>query len=318
MPVRNADPYLSDCLNSIIAQSESNWELIAINDHSTDNSASILNNFSKKDKRIFCFNNSGKGIIDALDLAFSKSTGKMITRMDADDLMLPNKLEILKDLCNSDRQVISTAKVQYISDDQLGEGYLKYEEWLNQLIDHDSHYKEIYKECVLPSPNWMMKRETLEFIGGFENLNYPEDYDLCFKAYELNIPIIGSDQVTHQWRDYPERTSRNDPNYADNRFTALKIRYFLKNDLNGEDLILWGAGTRGKMAAKNLIKKGVNFKWITNNKKKIGHQIYDHMLEQVPTAFSPDTKIIVTVAAVNAQASISKRLSNHQGVYWFC
>ncbi|MCW9041214.1 MAG: glycosyltransferase, partial [Flavobacteriales bacterium] len=75
MPVKNTSLYLSECLNSIINQTEKNWELIAVNDHSTDNSKEILASFANQDNRIKVWDNTGNGIIDALQLAYSKSSG---------------------------------------------------------------------------------------------------------------------------------------------------------------------------------------------------------------------------------------------------
>jgi glycosyltransferase involved in cell wall biosynthesis len=281
MPVRNAAPFLDECLLSIIGQSIAEWELIAIDDHSTDSSFEILEGYAEIDKRIKCFENYGKGIIDALTLGFNKSSGEFITRMDADDVMDQDKLLVLSHLLDQNPGSVVTSKVNYFSAFDLGEGYEKYQDWLNSFMDTGRHYTEIYKECVLPSPNWMMERSTLKRIGGFDSLEYPEDYDLCFKLYEAGVPIIASTAKLHFWRDYAERTSRNDPHYADNRFTHLKVRYFIRCDYEAEKtLFVWGAGSRGKLIAKELIDAKIPFKWITGNLKKIGKDIYGTKAEE--------------------------------------
>ena len=96
MPVKNAMPYLKKCLESILHQTYRDWELIAVNDGSIDESVSILRSFAAIDKRIkFIPANQGVGIIDALKLAYSFSSGNFITRMDADDIMTSDKLEVL-------------------------------------------------------------------------------------------------------------------------------------------------------------------------------------------------------------------------------
>jgi len=92
MPVKNTATFLKTCLNSILQQTELYWELIAIDDHSTDTTWQILQDFAKKDKRIKVLQNNGKGIIDALRLAYKNSQGQLITRMDSDDIMRPEKL----------------------------------------------------------------------------------------------------------------------------------------------------------------------------------------------------------------------------------
>ncbi len=114
MPVKNTDQFLIECLESIINQTETDFEFIAIDDHSTDESYSILKEYSLKDKRFKVFKNSGNGIIEALRLAYSKSSGNYITRMDSDDIMSLDKLKVLKSnlsACGSGH--IALGKVKY-------------------------------------------------------------------------------------------------------------------------------------------------------------------------------------------------------------
>jgi glycosyltransferase involved in cell wall biosynthesis len=322
MPVKNAFKYLEECILSIQNQSLADWELIAINDNSSDDSIHILNKFSDSDSRIKVFNNDGKGIIDALILAYSKTEGEFISRMDADDKMHPNKLQMLSDSLRENPKAIITAKVSYFSDTELGQGYLDYQNWLNQFIDQQNHYSGIYQECVLPSPCWMMTRSTLDALGGFKSLSYPEDYDLCFKAYQKNIQILGVNEILHYWRDYSERTSRNDPNYADNTFIGLKTRYFIACDNKSDQpLILWGAGKKGKKIARLLIESGTKFIWATNNPKKLNVPIYDQQLvldEEISDI--KDAQLIIAIADRKASEGILRVLqaSAVDEVYYFC
>ena len=133
LPVYNAIPYLQICLDSIQNQTEENWELIAIDDFSTDHSLQILMDFKEKNPtRVKVFQNQKKGIIPALQLAFQKSQGEYITRMDADDLMEKTKLETLKGILQKNgKRHLATGLVKYFSETTLGEGYQKYEQWLN-------------------------------------------------------------------------------------------------------------------------------------------------------------------------------------------
>ena len=68
MAVKDTEPYLPDCLDSILGQSYLNWELIAVNDHSTDKSLHILNEYALKDSRIRVFNSEGQKLIPALQI----------------------------------------------------------------------------------------------------------------------------------------------------------------------------------------------------------------------------------------------------------
>lgn len=94
MPVYNAAKFLPACLRSIKAQTHKNWELIAVDDHSTDNSLTILKKFAKTDKRIKIFTNPRNlGTSSTANLAISHAKSKFIARMDADDIMYSTRLE---------------------------------------------------------------------------------------------------------------------------------------------------------------------------------------------------------------------------------
>lgn len=314
MPVKNAEPFLSDCLQSILAQTEQSWELIAINDHSTDESGHILEAFAKKDTRIKVYHNEGAGIIAALRLAFAKCTGQLISRMDADDLMMPEKLAALKHiLIQKGKKHLATAGVEYFSAQGIGEGYRKYADWLNQLTEQHNNFQDIYKECVIPSPCWMLWREDLERCGAFKSERYPEDYDLCFRFYQAGLQVVGHPAVLHRWRDYPTRTSRTDEHYADNRFLDLKLHYFLKLDHQVKrPLVLWGAGKKGKLLAQQLIQHDAPFHWICNNKNKIGKSVYGQILKDIPAILDLEyPQTIVAVAGDTTQQEIAIFMQKH-------
>ena len=252
IPFKNTAEFLPDCIQSIIGQTYKDWEILAVNDHATDNSPNIMNAYAQKDARIKVLKNDGKGIIEALRTAYSRSKGTYITRMDSDDLMASNKLEIMvNSLKNSGQGHIALGKVKYFSKDGVGDGYKSYEKWLNRLTEKGANYSEIYKECVIPSPCWMVHREDLEKAGSFSSQRYPEDYDLAFRFYEQGLSCIPSNDLLHYWRDYGHRTSRTSEHYAQNYFLDIKLYYFLKLDRDDHSpLVLWGAGKKGKTAEK--------------------------------------------------------------------
>ncbi|MDT8347198.1 MAG: glycosyltransferase family 2 protein [Flavobacteriaceae bacterium] len=311
-PFKNTAQYLTECINSVLHQSYSNWEMLLVDDHSTDNSAQIAMEFAQKDSRIKVFQNTGSGIIPALQLAYAKSSGSKITRMDSDDLMPKQKLQLLnKTLEENGKNHIAVGKVKYFRTGGVSDGYLKYERWLNQLCIEENHYDEIFKECVIPSPNWLIHRDDLERADAFNPGTYPEDYDLCFRLYEKGIKIASCKSITHYWRDYSQRTSRTHEHYAQNYFLDLKLHYYLKLCYNPQKkLVLWGAGNKGKILAKLLITKGVNFDWYCNNEQKIGHKIYNKTLYDIDTAkLSQLHQSIIAIGNPDVQQSIKSHLS---------
>lgn len=326
MPVKNAAPFLKDCLDSIVRQTMISWELIAVDDHSTDHSLQLLQSYACRDDRIQVLSNQGRGIIPALRLAYTHARGSFITRMDADDIMTDDKLEVLYNLVSTNGPGhIALGQVHYISDTTLGEGYRKYEKWLNQLTVHGHNFRQLYRECVIPSPCWMLFRQDLDKIGAFLPENYPEDYDLCFRMYQGALKCIPNDKVLHMWRDHPMRSSRNDDHYSDNRFIWLKCHHFIKYDYRPDrPLVVWGAGKKGKAIVRLLKEDKITPQWLCNNPKKWGQKIHDvEMKSLTELARINHPQIIIAVANPDEQERIQKSL-DHQNLvamhdyYFFC
>ena len=326
VPFKNTESYILECLNSILNQSYNNFEAIFIDDASCDLSYTIVENFTETDTRFKLRKNKGNGIINALQTAYSQCKGDYITRMDSDDIMTPNRLDVmLNKLKKHGKKHLAVGQVKYFRADGLSDGFARYEQWLNRLTKTGINYSEIYKECVIPSPCWMLHREDFEACNGFNPNRYPEDYDLAFRFYKANYTCIPCDDVLLHWRDYSTRTSRTHEHYADNHFLDLKVHYFL--DLNydaSRPLAIWGAGTKGKTLAKLLIKKQIPFYWICDNPKKIGKHIYEQQLlnfDYLSKLNHPQS--IVTVANTGAQKEIETyfKTQNMQSMidyFFFC
>ncbi len=321
MPAKNVAPYIRESLNSIIDQKDIDWELIVVDDNSVDDTYQILTEYALLDSRIHVLKNQGKGIIDALSFAYLHSSGTLITRMDADDKMSDDKLLLMRQAAvEAGQGIVITGLVEYFSDAPLGNGYLQYQNWLNQLTLTSDNYRDIYKECAIPSPCWMVWKSDLDKLGGFDQLVYPEDYDLAFKFYQNQLKVVGIPNTLHYWRDYPERTSRNDDNYKDNRFLEIKIRYFIEVDYHPQKtLVLWGAGKKGKKIASLLREKGVEFRWICNTPTKVGHMIHNVKLENSENFDFSNSQLIIAIAGKDDQKAINQRISPlGMEYYYFC
>jgi glycosyltransferase involved in cell wall biosynthesis len=322
MPVKNAGPYLKSCLDSILAQTNTEWELVAVNDSSTDDSEAILIEYAEKHGNIRVVRSDGIGIVSALQKAHELSNGDFINRMDADDLMPVNKLELMAGSITEGSVV--TGKVSYFCDErEVGEGFLKYTDWLNGLMEEGDFWRDVYRECPVPSSAWMMHRADFERIGGFTSGLMPEDYDLAFRILKHKLRVIRLNQVVHHWRDSETRVSRNEKQYFPVAYLPLKVHYFLElhRDSN-KTLVLWGAGTKGKLVAKELLERNVVFTWITNNEKKIGKDIYGVVLKSDNEQELANGQIIISISSPAEKVEVQTRLKherlvNNQDYYWF-
>ena len=93
IPVYNVENYLEESLDSIINQTFTDLEIICVNDGSTDNSPSILNNYANKDSRINIINQENKGLSAARNSGLDVATGDYIYFFDSDDILELTALE---------------------------------------------------------------------------------------------------------------------------------------------------------------------------------------------------------------------------------
>ncbi len=325
MAARNTEPYLQECLDSILAQSYSNWELIAVNDRSTDRTRDILNEYASKDSRIRVYDSPGERLIPALQEGIRRASGILINRMDSDDRMPADKLEVLvRHWMEYGRgHVIAGGTEHFVDEGEVGEGFRRYEQWLNEVARTNTHYQQIYKECVIPSHSWIIHRDDFEAAGAFDPLIYPEDYDLCFRFYKQKFTVIGIDHVLHHWRDRSNRISRTWEEYKDNRYFDLKVKNFFAIDRDVErPLVIWGAGRNGKDLIKKIKPREDEFTWACDNSRKIGKDIYSvrlHSSEVIPELDNP--QIIIAVSSDEDRRDILTKLTRWDkhpvSDYWF-
>jgi len=322
MPVKNAAEFINATIESIQKQTHKNWELIAVNDSSSDLTEEFMSNLAKSDSRIQLLQNPGNGILDAINFGASQANGMYITRMDADDLMsvlrLEDQIQLLK---RNPPKTIVTGPVKYFRQDkELGAGFKHYEQWLNNLCKAGTHYEHIYKECVIPSPSWLMRFEEFNEIGGFTGLNYPEDYDFVFRLYRFKFKVASVRDTVLFWRDHDARASRNLEVYSDQTFFFLKVQRFMELDRKSvSGLFLYGAGPKGKKLARELIANRIEFRWASGNMKKIGLSIYGIIIEDEKAVYKArNSQVIVAISSPVMKKDVVKKLKNYPEVYYFC
>lgn len=102
IPVYNCEKFIAKCIDCILIQSYNNWELLLINDGSTDNSDIICREYTKKDKRIRYFKKENKGVSNTRNFGIKKARGKWIIFTDSDDLVSPHYITHLINASNGD------------------------------------------------------------------------------------------------------------------------------------------------------------------------------------------------------------------------
>ena len=325
MAAKDTEPYIRECLDSIVRQTYTNWELLAINDHSSDRTPAILEEYAARDHRIKVVYSKRHKLIPALKEGYQHISGELINRMDSDDRMPYDKLETLVREWKKygKGHIIAGGTEHFVDEGEVGEGFRKYEQWLNQVARNNTHYQEIYRECVIPSHSWMLHREDFELVGAFNPEVYPEDYDLCFRFYRQGLKVVGIDKVLHYWRDRSNRISRTWEEYKDNRYYELKLRYFYELDRDlSRPLVVWGAGKNGKDLVKKILLLEGAINWVCDNEQKIGKDIYGVRMREVEVIDElQNPQILIAVTSRGEREKIQTNLLawNKQPVkdFWF-
>lgn len=220
LPVYNASPFLNDCLNSIKNQSYTNWEVIAVDDGSTDNSLQILDSYAKQDPRIKIIRQKKhKGIAHALNLGIQKSKGQFLARMDADDLMHKNRLKLQIAHLLDNKDVIVVGGQCDLIDQQnksIGEK--------NFPLTHKEIVKLMFLRAPLQHPAIMINKEKLpaNFVWYFTNKIPAEDLDLYFRLLPYG-KLANLPQTVIRYRQHSNSLSLKQPKKT--FVTAQKIRW---------------------------------------------------------------------------------------------
>jgi glycosyltransferase involved in cell wall biosynthesis len=174
LPVKNGAIHLNECIESILNQTYTDYELLIFDDDSQDNTFEILQSY--RDLRIKVF--SGKlGFIENLNKGIQFARGKYIARMDADDIMIASRLEVqLERMENLNVDVCGTWLFMFGA---YTESYIKSYDLQGFL---DNPLKELAERNCVAHPSVMIRKEFL-ILHDLKYQNYPftEDYKLWFE-----------------------------------------------------------------------------------------------------------------------------------------
>ena len=171
----NNEETISDCIKSILNQTYANFELIIINDCSTDKTDKIIQSF--KDKRIIYLKNlTNRGRSNCRNKAIKISKGKFIAIMDGDDISLPNRLSVQVNylLNNRDIDLVASNVIYFHEKKILGHSKLK--------MHHQNKFNFYLRASEMAHPTWMGKISFFKKFKYDPRMDQSEDSDLLFRA----------------------------------------------------------------------------------------------------------------------------------------
>ena len=276
LPFRDAEHTLADCLQSIAQQSFDEYELVLINDGSTDGSVELVKSWASRDSRYRLIQQPALGLVAALNCGLSQARAPLIARMDADDLMRPERLACQVDYLQQHPHIdLVASQVRLFPEEAIQAGYAEYIRWQNACLTPYDIAGDIYVESPFAHPSVMFRRKVVQAIGAYRQGDFPEDYDLWLRMNMAGCRMAKLPQVLLDWRESETRLSRIDPRCSREAFDRLRANYLSQeNRLKQRPLAYWGAGRMTRRRSRLMLEKGFLPKaWIDIDPNKIGNKL---------------------------------------------
>lgn len=273
LPCYNASSTLEETLSCLAAQSYPNFEVICVDDGSTDDTAAILDAWQGRDARFVVLKKDHGGVVRAANRGLEFCRAPIIVRMDADDRCHPDRVSLQREyLLDHPEVAVVSSLVSGFPDDQIGEGFSLYYQWLNSLVSHEDITREIFVESPIANPSAAYRKSWVRDLGGYQDHGWPEDYDLWLRLYLAGARFEKIPQVLLEWREHPDRLTHTDSRYSVENFLRAKAHYLAKGPAQNRDgVFVWGAGMTGRRLSKHLVREGLPLvAFVDVDPKKIG------------------------------------------------
>jgi GT2 family glycosyltransferase len=244
---------------SILRQRFRDLRLVAVDDGSTDATASILDDLAARDRRVLVVRGPGEGIAAALNRGLQRVDAPVVARMDADDVATPDRLERQLGALAEDRRLAAVgSRVRLFPRREVREGMRRYAAWLNALTTPEELERDLLVEAPIVHPAAALRTASLRAVGGWRDGPFPEDYDLWLRLAAGGGLLANLPHTLLAWRESAGRLTRQDPRYRLDRHVALKCAHLAAHWLAGRgEVALWGAGDTGKAFADALSAHGI-------------------------------------------------------------
>ena len=220
IPFFNAQQFLGEAIESVLAQSYSNWELILVDDGSIDRSREIATGYAKRHSRVFCLehkDHSNRGACASRNLGVRTAHGEYIALLDADDVWLPRKLEQQVAILTSQPEAGMVYGATQYWYSWTGEAQAMERDYVRSLgvpphqLVKPPKLLTLALESKAPTPgpsNILLRRLIVEQVGGFEEsfsgiYQLYEDQAFLAKIY-LNASVFVSNECWDRYRQHPE------------------------------------------------------------------------------------------------------------------
>lgn len=222
MPAYNSEKYITQAIESILNQSYANWELLIINDCSTDSTEKIIKRYQAQDKRIKLITlGKNKGVANARNIGMQNAKGNYIAFLDSDDIWQPEKLQRQIQMLESNDAYITYT--EYLIIDETGQTIKK------RRVKETLHFKDLLKENSIIFSSVVCKKASIT-NKYFKSEWYHEDYVFLLDLAKEGKTFKGINESLMQYRVHKSGRSFN-------KVTAAKYRWKIYRKYLGMSLL---------------------------------------------------------------------------------
>ncbi len=231
----NSEQYLTETIDSIINQTFTNWEIVAVNDGSSDNTEEIIKNYIEKGIPIIYHYQENAGFANARNKAISLSSGDWVAIIDHDDICLPERLEKqANDIQNNqDCSLFLGDSIHFTNNGiEVRKQFEKINPYVFDLTAGNARDMLLKYGCFIDSETVVFYKNDAYAIGGFnENYKFITDYDF-FLRMAAKYNLYCSPELLSKWRIHENQATNTLKNDAYIELIDLFKTYIQKNNLN--------------------------------------------------------------------------------------
>lgn len=261
LPFRNAELSLRESVESILHQTHTDFELLLIDNNSSDQSTTTAKDFAQKDERIRYITEYHVGIVHALHTGLAQATCKYIARMDADDIAYPERLQRQYQYLKQNPSVDVVACQVSCGESEKSEGIMTYVNWANALVSHEDMFLNRFIDSPIIHPTVMFRKSLLAQLDSYREGSFPEDFELWLRWMEAGVRFYKLPEVLLYWRDSENRLTRKDARYKTEAFYRIKTAYLVnwlqKYNPFHPKVVVWGGGRKSRQRASLLEKNSI-------------------------------------------------------------
>lgn len=311
LPVHNARRTIGRAVRSILSQTHEDFELIVVDDGSSDGTADALKPLLS-DRRMSLCSIAHRGVAGAANHATKLARGRLIARMDSDDWSHPRRLQLQRAYLNTNGCDVVGSRVQIVDVNQhRPESLRRYETWVNEeTATAESILALRFVEFPLVNPSILARREYFELR--FRDGDFPEDYELMLRAAEAGMRFGKVPENLLQWSDHPNRLTRQDPRFSEQAFLSCRQKFLLRGPLCNSSIVdLWGWGRAGKPWVRFFKSSGIGIRYGYDvSPRRIGETIHGVEIRAPQTLAPADgTPLVIAVGAAGARPTITSQVT---------